>query len=179
MKMAYADPPYLGCGKLYKEHPDWAECDTIEFHAALIRRLELEYPDGWALSCTSGNLFDLLPLFSKRPRIAEWCKPFAIFKPNVNPAYTWEPVIFSGGRKGDRTRSTVKDHLACNITLKKGLTGAKPYAFCTWVLELLGFEEGDTLDDLFPGTGIMGEVANNRTGYLCKTMNDLFTGVNQ
>lgn len=158
MKFAYADPPYYGCGKLYKEHPEWEDCNNLDWHRALIEKLERLYPDGYALSCTSGNLFDLCPLFTKRPRIACWQKPFAIFKPNVNPAYTWEPVIFCGGRRGDRTRKTVKDHLACNITLKKGLTGAKPETFCKWILDLLGYEVGDTLDDLFPGTGIMGKV---------------------
>lgn len=158
MKFAYADPPYLGCGKLYKEHPEWADCDTLQWHSSLILRLTTEYPDGWALSMASTNLHRLLPFCPPSVRIASWQKPFAIFKPNVNPAYTWEPVIFHGGRKGDRTRPTVKDHLACNITLKKGLTGAKPAAFCRWVLDLLGFEKGDVLDDLFPGTGIMGEV---------------------
>ena len=30
-----------------------------------------------------------------RCAIAAWTKPFAVFKPPVNPAYTWEPVIFS------------------------------------------------------------------------------------
>lgn len=161
MKLAYADPPYYGCGKLYKDHPDWRDCDTIEWHEKLINQLIAEYPDGWALSLTSGNLHDLLPLCPKQARIAAWAKPFAIFKPNVNPAYTWEPVIFMGGRKGDRTRKTVKDHLICNITLKKGLTGAKPLEFCHWVLDLLGYEQGDALDDLFPGTGIMQQALRN------------------
>jgi hypothetical protein len=162
MKFAYADPPYFGCGKLYKEHPNWMECDAIEWHQSLIDRLVSEYPDGWALSMTSGNLHDLLPYIPKEARIAAWVKPFAIFKPNVNPAYTWEPVVFMGGRKGDRTRSTIRDHLACNITLKKGLTGAKPEAFCGWILDLLGYQPGDTLDDLFPGTGIMTDVLTTR-----------------
>lgn len=158
MRFAYADPPYLGCGKLYKDHPDWQDCDTIGWHFALINRLVTEFPDGWALSMTSGNLHDILPLVPKEARIAAWVKPFAIFKPNVNPAYTWEPVIFMGGRKGDRTRPTVRDHLSCNITLKKGLTGAKPEAFCEWILQLLGYENGDTLEDIFPGTGVMSKV---------------------
>lgn len=176
MRMAYADPPYLGCGKLYKEHPEWANCDTLEFHEELITKLENEYPDGWALSCTSGNLNDLLPMFSKPPRIAAWVKPFAVFKPNVNPAYTWEPVIFSGGRKGDRKRATIRDHLACNITLRKGLTGAKPIAFCEWVLDLLGYEIGDTFDDLFPGTGVMTAVlSGNMGGFYSREMNEQFT----
>lgn len=164
MRFAYADPPYFGCGKLYKEHPDWADCDTLEWHKALIDKLVNEYPDGWALSLTSGNLHDLLPLVPKNARIAAWVKPFAIFKPNVNPAYTWEPVIFMGGRKGDRSRKTVRDHLSCNITLKKGLTGAKPEAFCKWLLDLLGYERGDILDDLYPGTGIMQQVLSEHKG---------------
>jgi hypothetical protein len=162
MKFAYADPPYLGCGRLYKDHPEWKDCDTIEWHVNLIERLVSEYPDGWALSMSSNNLHQLLPHLPKMARIAAWVQPFAIFKPNVNPAYTWEPVIFFGGRKGDRTRKTVRDHLSCNITLKKGLTGAKPEGFCDWILELLGYERGDVLDDLFPGTGIMKKALEKR-----------------
>ncbi len=162
MKFAYADPPYLGCGSRYKEHPDWRDCDTVEWHAKLIQRLQDEYPDGWALSMGSNNLRALLPFIPEKHRIAAWCKPFAIFKPNVNPAYTWEPVIFAGGRKGDRTRKTVKDHLAQCITLKKGLTGAKPQAFNAWICDLLGYiESDDTLDDLFPGLGGMNYYLNN------------------
>lgn len=49
-----------------------------------------------------------------------------------------------------------------NITLKKGLVGAKPPAFCEWILDLLGWEPGDQLDDLFPGTGVMAEVVEWR-----------------
>ena len=79
MKFAYADPPYFGCGKLYKEHPNWADCDSLEWHKALIDKLVNEYPDGWALSMTSGNLHHLLPLVPKNARVAAWVKPFAIF----------------------------------------------------------------------------------------------------
>lgn len=163
MKFAYADPPYLGCSRrYYSDHPEHAKYDTIEGHAALLVELKTDYPDGWALSMTTGNLKTLMPFIPDNARIAAWVKPFAIFTPNVNPAYTWEPVIFCGGRRGDRTRKTVKDHLACNITLKKGLTGAKPKEFCDWVLDLLGYEEGDTLVDLFPGTEIMTMTLSDR-----------------
>jgi len=52
MKFAYADPPYLGCGKLYAaHHPDALDWDDPETHFDLIGRLFDEYPDGWALSC--------------------------------------------------------------------------------------------------------------------------------
>jgi hypothetical protein len=120
MKFAYADPPYLGYSKrYYSDHPDHAVYDTEQGHCELILRLQEEYPDGWALSMTSGNLFKLFHYMPPKARCAAWCKPFAVFKPNVNPAYTWEPVVFMGGRRGDRTRPTIKDHLACSITLKK------------------------------------------------------------
>jgi len=85
-----------------------------------------------------------------------WVKPFASFKPNVNPAYAWEPVIVRGGRKRGREIPTVSDFVSANITLKKGLTGAKPERFCYWLFEVLGAEAGDDLVDLFPGTGIVG-----------------------
>jgi hypothetical protein len=164
VNFAYADPPYYGTAKkLYGKHHDAAaDYDTIEAHKALVYRLVDEFPDGWALSMTSGNLHDILPLVPRDTRIGAWVKPFAVFKPNVNPGYTWEPVLFRGGRKGDRTRPTVRDFLSCNITLKKGLTGAKPEPFCDWILDLLGYEPGDELVDIFPGTGIMETVRQRR-----------------
>lgn len=79
-------------------------------------------------------------------------KPFAIFKPNVNPGYTWEPVIFRGGRKYQRFDKTVRDFLSANITLKKGLPGAKPPEFANWIFEILNIQPGDEFADLFPGT---------------------------
>jgi hypothetical protein len=38
-------------------------------------------------------------------------------------------------------------------TLPGRVTGAKPAAVCRWIFGLLGAEPGDTLDDLFPGSG--------------------------
>lgn len=104
-------------------------------------------------------------------RIAAWVKPFCVFKKGVRPAYAWEPVIFQGGRnkghpppvKGGKA-TTPKDFLACNITLRKGLTGAKPEAFCDWVLDLLNVQEGDEAVDLFPGTGVFTARLNARLG---------------
>ena len=82
-----------------------------------------------------------------------WVKPFAIFKPNVNPADAWEPIIVRGGRKRGRGKSTVRDWVSCNITIGRGLAGAKPEEFCHWLFEVLGAEPGDALEDLYPGTG--------------------------
>ena len=155
MKFAYADPPYLGCGKLYASlHPEALTWDDPETHRSLVERLQADYADGWAMSCSTPSLRVLLPFCPTDCRIGAWVKPFAVFKPNVNPAYAWEPVIFRGGRKRDRTQPTTRDWHAENITLRKGLTGAKPPKFAEWILDMLGvdFAEGDTIDDLFPGT---------------------------
>jgi hypothetical protein len=157
MKFAYADPPYLGCGALYKEkHAEALDWNDPEHHRRLIVRLREESPDGWALSLSTPSLQAIMQFCPADVRVGAWVKPFAVFKPNVNPAYAWEPVIWRGGRKGDRDRATVRDWVAESITLKRGLTGAKPRKFCRWVFGLLGAEPGDTLDDIFPGTNAVG-----------------------
>jgi hypothetical protein len=149
--VAYADPPYPGHADLYKRHPDYAgEVD----HAELIARLCAEYPDGWALSTASTTLQQVLALCPADVRIGAWVKPFGVFKPAVNPAYVWEPVIFRGGRRRtDRSEETVRDWCSVPITLQRGLVGAKPEGVCFWVFSMLGLQPGDELVDLFPGTG--------------------------
>jgi hypothetical protein len=149
MRFAYADPPYIGQAR---KHYHNEEVD----HTLLVTRLVADYPDGWALSLSSPSLRQILDLCPLDVRIGAWVKPFASFKRGVNPAYAWEPVIWRGGRKRDRTEPTARDWVSANITLKKGLAGAKPPAFCRWVFDLLGARSGDEMDDLFPGTGIVG-----------------------
>jgi hypothetical protein len=160
MRFAYADPPYLGCGAaLYgKHHAEAAVYDTEAGHRALIERLCDEFSDGWAMSLSSPSLRTILPMCPADVRVAAWVKPFVAFKANVNPAYAWEPVIFRGGRKRSRAEPTVRDWVSEVITLRRGLTGAKPEAFCRWILMLLGARPGDEVEDLFPGTGVMGRV---------------------
>lgn len=121
-------------------------------------RLDQDY-DGWAYSLSSTSLPRLLPLAPTGIRVAAWVKPFAAFKRNVRIAYTWEPVVFKPGRDRSTDGAPVgRDHLSQGITLQRGLTGAKPAQFCRWVLDLLGYIEGDEVTDLFPGTGIMTRV---------------------
>ena len=150
MKFAFADPPYYGTAK--KFYGD-ATYDSLDAHAQLIARLCSEYPDGWAMCLHSPSLRLILPLCPPETRVGAWVKPFCSFKPGVNPAYAWEPVLFLGGRKREPEAMTVRDWTSCNITLRKGLTGAKPDGFCYWVFDLLGAQEGDEVHDLFPGTG--------------------------
>lgn len=71
MRFAYADPPYVGQAR---KHYNTEEVD----HAALIHHLVVEYPDGWALSCSSPSLPKLLPLCPADIRVMAWVKPFVI-----------------------------------------------------------------------------------------------------
>jgi hypothetical protein len=165
MKVAYADPPYVKCCALYGHfHGDDGRCwDDLETTLLLLDRLNRDYPDGWAMSC-KGNLQELVVLGARAgptARLSPWLKPFHSFKPNVNPSHGWEGVIWKATRKRDRYEPTVKDFYVGNITLKKGLTGAKPYDFNRWILELLGCRPTDQVDDLFPGTGGMGVAIRN------------------
>ena len=152
MKIGYADPPYPGQSRRhYADHPDYAgEVD----HAALAERLR-EY-DGWILHTSAPALIDVQPLFwGEGVRLCAWVKPFAAFKKNVPVAYAWEPVLIKACRKpvvGGRVKP-LRDWLAESITLKRGLTGAKPEAVCWWAFECCGARPDDTLDDIYPGSG--------------------------
>lgn len=148
MIAAYADPPYIGqARKHYGDDPRCAEVD----HGALITQL-CTY-DAWALSCSSPSLKTILALCPDDVRVGSWVKPFCAFKANVNPAYAWEPVIFWHGRPRGRNVPTLADWVAANITLQRGVHGAKPMEFCFWLFEMLGMVPGDELVDLYPGSG--------------------------
>jgi len=142
-QIAYADPPYIGQAK---KHYNSEEVD----HKALITQLE-SY-DGWALSLSSPTLKEILSMCSDDVRVGSWVKPFCSFKPNVNPAYAWEPVIFKPARARGRDKLTVRDWVSASMTFGKHMIGAKPPAFCFWIFELLGARADDVFFDLFPGT---------------------------
>lgn len=157
MKIAYADPPYVGCAaRHYKDHPDYAgEVD----HVALIERLN-EF-DAWALSLHSPSLKTILPLCPDDSRVGAWVKPWSVWKPGVTVAYAWEPVIFRGGRKRRRSELTERDWVSANAVMfrrndKHQTKGSKPEAFCFWLFEVLGMQPGDEFHDLFPGSGAVG-----------------------
>lgn len=149
MRLAYADPPYPGKAHLYPEN---TEVD----HAELIGRL-CEY-DGWALSTDEVNLAGVLALCPDRTRVLAWCRKNA--PPMLpNPWASWEPVLVRPARTRDvePVRSYLVDGATLGFHQRAGLTGQKSRGFCEWVVRALGAEIGDTLTDVFPGTGIMGE----------------------
>jgi hypothetical protein len=153
MKMAYADPPYPGQAKKHYGKFGGSEVD----HRLLVAQLELDYPDGWALSTSEPALRDVLNLCPKGVRVMPWVKPFASFKPGVNPAYAWEPVIVWGGRRRTREEDTVRDWVSANITMQTGMPGAKPEAFSFWLFSVLNLQPGDEFVDLFPGSGAVSK----------------------
>ncbi len=157
VRIGYADPPYIGCAHLYRDHPDFGgEVD----HNELISRLERDY-DGWILhaSATSKSIEILAPLVARTDaRWMAWTKGFAAFKRNVSVAYAWEPVIIKAARKPVVTgRLVMRDWIQESITLKRGLTGAKPENVCHWAFEMVGAHSDDDLSDLYPGSGAVAE----------------------
>lgn len=172
MRFAYADPPYPGRAHLYRavDRPDAAEVD----HAELVERLVREYPDGWALSTDSRGLWTVLPLVKAsaavRPRLAIWSIPDAqgmgVGHPHGRDSrvvFGWEAVVFAGGR--GRPAMPCRDIATIGRPDRApgGFVGQKPSAFAVWLCNLLGVMAGDTVDDLFPGSGAFGRAV---TGYL-------------
>ena len=158
MRLAVADPPYPGCAHMYADHPDYAgEVD----HRLLIERLQDEF-DGWALhtNVPGLRLMERAGWLPDDIRLCGWFKSFAAFKRHVSVAYAWEPVIIKAARKPIVSKRViyrdfceVPDCIKEPITMKRGLTGAKPEKVCWWTFELMGAEPGDEFADLFPGTG--------------------------
>lgn len=158
MKLVYADPPYPGQAKRhYSNDPSGITPEEVD-SAELLMNLVEQY-DGFALSTSAPGLFiiaEALPrgyFIKNKIRTAPWVKPWSHFRPWVDVQYAHEYVLFKSARvKGQRP--SIRDFLVCNPTRQKGTHGAKPDAFCDWVLDLLGYDPArDTIADLFPGSG--------------------------
>lgn len=151
-RFAYADPPYPGTSaKYYRHEPTYG--GEVDFEE-LIGRLVAGNYRGWALSTSARSLQAILPMCPEGVRVHPWCKPIGVPVETLGPHNTWEPVIVWGGRK---CRPGVRDWLRAMPARHGGkLPGRKPIAFCAFLFDMLGMMPGDTLDDLFPGTGIVG-----------------------
>lgn len=152
MVFAYVDPPYPGKSRYY---PERKEVD----HAALIRRLVLEYPDGWPLSTSSEALRDVLLLCPAGVRVCAWFKGPRPTK-SRRALTSWEPLIVFGGRPLPvSVTQDLSDGLIARGRFRAfpgAMIGMKPPAFAEWMFRQLGAAPGDRLDDLFPGSGAIG-----------------------
>lgn len=151
-RFAYADPPYPGLAKKYysKEASFGGEVD----HGALIASLTSASYAGWALSTSAAGLVHVLPLCPPGARVCAWVKPIGANPRTIGLHNCWEPLIVVGGRQ---RRPGKRDWLSAMPARKGGkLMGRKPIAFAAFLFQALGMVPGDTLDDLFPGTGVIG-----------------------
>lgn len=149
-RLCYGDPPFVGLSRrYYRDEPTFGgEVD----HAALIARLATF--DGWALSCSAKSLRALLPLCPPEARVAPWVKPNGVPGVNRGASNAWEAVIYVQAR---RRRPGFRDWLCAKPARGGGtLMGRKPLAFCAFLFRLLGASPVDELEDLFPGSGVIG-----------------------
>lgn len=148
---AYSDPPYIGLAeRYYADQPDYAgEVD----HEKLIADLRAGPYIGWALSCSERSLRYLLPLCPAGAHVCPWVKPGGIAQANIGLTNSWEPLIVVGGRQRP---PGVRDWLRALPARSGGnLMGRKPIAFATFLFKTLGMQPGDTLVDMFPGSGMV------------------------
>jgi hypothetical protein len=179
MKLCIADPPYLGraerwygvsgCGEGHglgkaDEHLEAYLWDLPETHIQLVTDLEKNY-DGYAIALTVHSLSTYLSVIDTDSRngirVMAWVKPIAV--PSGNRiATTWEPVIVKvpKERRGHGKGKTMKDNLIAN-PIQNGFIGAKPEAWTEWVLNAMGYQDGDEIVDLFNGSGAVKDAIAN------------------
>lgn len=154
LTFAAADPPYPGMSyKVYRDHPDYAgEVD----HGALITRLCDEYDDGWVLFTNGQDANEVAKLCPYGTRQLAWVKPDSEIFPNVSVTRSWEPIFVWRGRRRPERAPALRDYIICSAQEarpKDAIKGYKPPRLCRFVFDHLGARHGDTLADLFPGSG--------------------------
>ena len=180
MRLAIADPPYLGraalwyggkgrkeqgragraCGRgdLAPEyHADAARWDDPQAHNDLMANLEDAF-DGWAVAASAKTITHLdIP---DRARIAIWHVTNAI-PDGGRVRSTWEAVVVRvpEGRRAHGTGLPVSDVLRAAHPVA-GFVGTKPDTWTRWVLDMLGYRpHEDELVDMFPGSGSVTRAA--------------------
>lgn len=171
MRLAIADPPYLGravrwygengCGDGYGKnqadnHPEAAIWDQPETHKKLVKDLFNEF-EGFAIAMTVHSLSTYLEVAETDSRngvrIGVWHKPSA-YPSGSRIGNYWEPVLFyiPKDRRGRKSGAPVKDIFTCP-PLRSNFVGAKPPEWTHWVLSVLGYQDGDEVVDLYEGSG--------------------------
>ena len=151
LRLAYADPPYPGLAKRYYDEEE-SYAGEVD-HGALLEQLRAF--DGWALSTSARALRVVLPLCPPEARVCAWVKPGRLPWARAGVHNRWEPLIVVPARA---LAPGFPDCLQAQPARLGGtMMGRKPIAFCAWLFHLLGAVPGvDALEDLFPGTGIVG-----------------------
>jgi hypothetical protein len=145
VRLAYADPPYIGQAKRHYSADE--RCAEVN-HGLLISYLR-EF-DGWALSASSTSIHLIAPMCPEA-RIGAYCKTW-IWLGSRGVQYSWEPVFFVPARAHRSARDTVTERPPS----MKDLIGKKGPVFCNWLFEILGADRDDEFVDVFPGSGGVG-----------------------
>jgi hypothetical protein len=138
MRLAIADPPYLGRAEMFygardvaamnrggkskiwptfkaDTHPDAHQWDNPDAHQALVERLTADY-DGWAIAMAPDNLRHYLTWVPPRTRVTVWHDP-GVMPTNQHPRRRWEPVLVyvpDGRRRVTDVPHPTGDVLTCN-----------------------------------------------------------------
>ena len=172
MKFCISDPPYLGravrwygeggCGygkgvNQADNHPEAYLWDKPETHIQLVHDLQSNY-DGWAIAMSVHSLSTYLSAVETDSRngirVCVWHKTAAVTSGN-RVTNNWEPVLVKmpASRKGWKSGAArTSDVMSCN-PLRSGFVGSKPAEWTHWVLDLMGYQEGDEVVDMFNGSG--------------------------
>ena len=182
MRLAIADPPYLGRAEMFygttaitnthnanssarinpvhrgDAHADAAVWDDPATHEALVARLIADY-DGWAIAMVPDNLREYLRWTPRRTRVAVWHDP-QVMPNGCHPRRRWEPVLVyvpDGRLRVNQVRGPhVEDVHRASHPSGGRFAGAKPRSWTRWVLNMMGYDpDVDTVDDLFPGSGLV------------------------
>jgi hypothetical protein len=198
MRLAYADPPYMGLSERY--YGDQPTFDGEVDHVELLSRLETY--DGWALSCSSASIPELLVVVedlrlqvglermarlkaglvsqataalwagdnpSSAVRLAIWLRRRPPH-PTSRLMTAYEGLIFRPARTVlPRSAERFTDVLADvdsrpRPTHPRSTIGMKPPRFSSWLFGLLGALPGDSFDDLYPGSGLVGRAWEEWSG---------------
>ena len=171
MRLAIADPPYLGrAARWYGDgrghaggrgrpdsHPEASRWDTLDAHLALVA--DLAAYDGWALFTGLHGLRHILPACPDDVTVLAWCVTNAI--PSGSRVGTsWEPIIVRvpTERRAHGTGPAMRSFHAAAAPCHLSFAGAKPTSVTRWVLDVLGHRAEDEVDDLFPGSGSVADV---------------------
>jgi len=177
MKLGIADPPYYGRAnryygsgsgggggnrRIYKPdyHPEAAKWDTKEAHQELVEQLNEQF-DSWVIAMSSHNLSMYLNWCetgsSSDYRVCAWVKTTSV--PSGSRIRNgFEPVLLKlhKSRRSTYRGTRTRDYFIAPAP-RTGFLGAKPSGWTYWVLDLMGYELGDEVVDLFNGSGAVKE----------------------
>lgn len=133
-------------------HPEADEWDDPARHRRLLEEL-MDTSDGWAIATSPDGIAAYGPLPSA-------CRLMAWVRPNAQPGAhrlrsLWEPVILypPEGRRSNRGGvGSIPDVLTAPVPRGR-FRGAKPAEWTHWVLAAMTYRPGDSVIDMFPGSG--------------------------